>query len=66
MKKFTIFMSLILLTSCGGGKGKGPEGSAGSGNSGSNVTITLGGESDTPVAEINGQAITEKELNEKI
>lgn len=66
MKKFTVFMSLILLTACGGGKGSGPAASAGSGNSGPNVTITLGGESDTPVAEINGVAITEKELNEKI
>lgn len=63
MKKLTILFALLALAACDSQKG----GSAPSGGtSGPSVTISLGGESDTAVAEINGTPITEKELNAKI
>lgn len=61
MKLLVIFVSLLTIASCGSQK---------SGDSGGSdqpqVTISLMGESDTPIAEINGVAITEKELNQRI
>lgn len=69
MKKLAILASLLLAAGCGAGsKGTGsaekPSGSGG--GSGPSITISLGGESDTPVAEVNGTPITEKELTDKI
>lgn len=60
MKKLAIFTVCLLFAACG--KGTAPEG----GSAGPNVTVSLVGESDTPVAEVNGQPITEKQLGEAI
>lgn len=62
MKKLAILATLLVFSACGNQGGSAPTGSGG----GSAVNITLGGDSNTPVAEINGVPITEKELNEKI
>ena len=66
MKKLTILTIFLMLTACG--KGQAPTGNAGGTGGGTaapaapTVTLSLGGESDTPVAEVNGTPITEKEL----
>lgn len=62
MKKLTILTLCLLFTACG--KGQAPSGTGGA--SGPSVNISLGGESDTPVAEINGTPVTEKELSAAI
>jgi protein-disulfide isomerase len=54
-------MFAVGLVACGKGEAPG-----GGGTAGPTVNVSLGGESDTPVAEINGTPITEKELNAAI
>lgn len=63
MKKLSILALLLFVSACGGQQNSGQAGNTGSTET---VVVTLGGDSNTPVAEINGVVITEKELNEKI
>jgi protein-disulfide isomerase len=68
MKKLIFLISCLIFSvtfaTCGKG-GQTPTGTGG-GSPGPTVNISLGGESDTPVAEINGTPITEKELSTAI
>lgn len=61
MKKLLVLFILAALPACGAGKSA-KESSVKS----PSVTISITGDSDTPVAEINGNPVTEKELNEVI
>lgn len=61
MKKLSILLLTLFVTACSGGQQK-----SATGSNGETVMLSFGGDSKTPVAEINGVVITEKELNEKI
>jgi len=62
MKKLAILF-ILLLTACGTQSGgNSQEGSADL----KSITLNIGGDSNTPVAEINGIPVTEKELNQQI
>lgn len=61
MKKLVLFAMIFALLGCGAQKsGTPPGGSQGT------VALSLTGDSNTPVAELNGVPITEAELNKEI